>query len=735
MESGEDSKNWWDKFIDKADNTVDSLKQKAHEAFQITKDAAIELYGTAKNKAVYVYDSAANWTGETYEKASAKAKELIGDGRQYLEGLTDIDDIQIPDAEDYNPNATAKSELFVPYYISSILSDQGYTVYNGVVYYKNQVYNGLIFTKNEVFIEEDGRQIDSCGFIQLVSDNYSDVRITEDMVDTGLIAIPATSDSEVQAFIVQDHVLLEPFSGIIDNTYFSYKQTSDYVVEISFKTNSQSNYDKTIELYDFDSQKCVYTSQDAQNEIQKLYAENQQAFEAGVGASNSMADFIANNEVEVSSLLVLNNEVLDTLCTTAVHGYTACSAYAEELFEKITDSPLISVDGAGNTYTLESENAVDPVKVANGLVYTVGSAMATIGTVAGAVATIAFCVENGSVVVPVIIITTGTCSVVYNISNILAGAQDVYYGAKGDVTEANNPVLLLFKKAIPDESIATLLYHIWGISNTVITSIMNPVARALSIAKTKGLNVFGTVGTVTRAALTQLAKYAATGVASGLVSNYVYKVVQKVTGSDALATIVRYGSASVVALLTYAGLDQFDRQFNLSGLYPKTVITDSSGIKHYYDNNGNEYRLGSDLKPNSTYQIEGYTYKTDAQGRICSVKGELYLTESQRKPIYDNLDSISKGSQQIGDERGHIIGAQFGGSNGLENLVPMNSHLNRGDYRVFENQLAKQIQAGKTVLVDIEPLYEGNSFRPSEIRFIYIIDGVRNMRVFMNSPA
>ena len=47
---------------------------------------------------------------------------------------------------------------------------------------------------------------------------------SEDMVNTGLIAISANTDVAAKAFIVQEHIELDPFSGIIDDTFFNYQQ-------------------------------------------------------------------------------------------------------------------------------------------------------------------------------------------------------------------------------------------------------------------------------------------------------------------------------------------------------------------------------------------------------------------------------------------------------------------------------------------------------------------------------
>ena len=77
-----------------------TVKTKASSLFSSTKDAATKAYGTAKNKAVYVYDAVSDWASDAYASASDKAAELIGDGKEFLEGLTDIDDISVSDVED-----------------------------------------------------------------------------------------------------------------------------------------------------------------------------------------------------------------------------------------------------------------------------------------------------------------------------------------------------------------------------------------------------------------------------------------------------------------------------------------------------------------------------------------------------------------------------------------------------------------------------------------------------------
>lgn len=157
------------------------------------------------------------------------------------------------------------------------------------------------------------------------------------------------------------------------------------------------------------------------------------------------------------------------------------------------------------------------------------------------------------------------------------------------------------------------------------------------------------------------------------------------------------------------------------------------GKTHYYDDNGNLYRIGNELRPNCEYELNGYTYLTDEMGRIISVEGDLHLKDHEgRLPIKDSIEDIGKGDQKEGDDRGHLIGDQFDGSNGLENMIPQDADINRNDFKNFENELAQEVKDGKSVHVKVEPVYEGDSRRPSAIVVTYSINGEVGVKVFPN---
>lgn len=157
------------------------------------------------------------------------------------------------------------------------------------------------------------------------------------------------------------------------------------------------------------------------------------------------------------------------------------------------------------------------------------------------------------------------------------------------------------------------------------------------------------------------------------------------------------------------------------------------GKEFYYDDNGSLYRVDKELLSNHEYEINGYRYETDNNGRIISAEGILHLKNHEGKlPIKDSIEDIGKGDEKEGDDRGHLIGDQFDGSNGLENMIPQDAEINRGDFKCLENELATGVKEGKEIYCIVEPIYEVDSRRPSAIIVTYRIDGEESIRVFPN---
>lgn len=161
-------------------------------------------------------------------------------------------------------------------------------------------------------------------------------------------------------------------------------------------------------------------------------------------------------------------------------------------------------------------------------------------------------------------------------------------------------------------------------------------------------------------------------------------------------------------------------------------INNDTGTKEYLDDNGEKYREGDHLLPNTKFEVNGYRYETDDQGRTISAEGKLRLRDSDYERDMEDVRKIDNQEYKADDHRGHLIGHQFGGSDRLENLVPMDAELNQGDFAKLENTLADAVKDGADVKLKVEPVYENDSTRPSEFKVSYSIDGDRDVVVFKN---
>lgn len=154
--------------------------------------------------------------------------------------------------------------------------------------------------------------------------------------------------------------------------------------------------------------------------------------------------------------------------------------------------------------------------------------------------------------------------------------------------------------------------------------------------------------------------------------------------------------------------------------------------KEYRDDNGEVYRIGNELLPNNKYVESEYSYRTDPKGRVKSAEGQLQLNKEPRKQISDSMETIGKGDQKEGDQKGHLIGDRFGGGNGLENIVAMDGRVNQSDYKRIENTCAKALESGHEVYLKVVPKYKTSSNRPTSFRIIYTIDGEKTVTTIKN---
>jgi hypothetical protein len=87
-----------------------------------------------------------------------------------------------------------------------------------------------------------------------------------------------------------------------------------------------------------------------------------------------------------------------------------------------------------------------------------------------------------------------------------------------------------------------------------------------------------------------------------------------------------------------------------------------------------------------------------------------------------------------GDHAGHAIARSLGGKGGTNsgNIFPLSSRVNIGVVNQFEQGIAREVRAGKDVILEVIPKYRGTSTRPFEVHYNVTVDGKTTTTVFDN---
>ena len=146
-----------------------------------------------------------------------------------------------------------------------------------------------------------------------------------------------------------------------------------------------------------------------------------------------------------------------------------------------------------------------------------------------------------------------------------------------------------------------------------------------------------------------------------------------------------------------------------------------AGTKGSWSSDLNPPTKAPDFKPSTTYNVDGHVFKTDAQGRVNKVEGQLSLDKADRN-TYQQCAAGKCGN--VGDQGGHLIASALGGAGDRINLLPMAQVLNQGAYKNMERELMDALKAGKSVSVKIDVGYPaGGGLRPSSFNVTAVVDG------------
>lgn len=160
----------------------------------------------------------------------------------------------------------------------------------------------------------------------------------------------------------------------------------------------------------------------------------------------------------------------------------------------------------------------------------------------------------------------------------------------------------------------------------------------------------------------------------------------------------------------------------------KQIIIETSGVKGNWNK-----ALNSELKPNTIYKVDDYSYFTDEAGRVNKVSGELKL-ETKDRNVYQQGKSVDVKNGIKGDDQGgHIIARVFNGPGEQINYVPQTAKLNNGEWKSMEKKLKDALSDGKKVEVDIQIIYDSNSKRPKIFLVEYKISNEPTVQMIFNN--
>ena len=108
------------------------------------------------------------------------------------------------------------------------------------------------------------------------------------------------------------------------------------------------------------------------------------------------------------------------------------------------------------------------------------------------------------------------------------------------------------------------------------------------------------------------------------------------------------------------------------------------------------------------------------QNQILTAKATI-TSNDLRTGTRTNKKSIAQ-ARGLGfdtDDAGHIIAKRLGGSGDIDNVFPQDSRINRGQFRLFEAEIANAVKTYGSVDVSIQLKYKNGGTRPTHIIYSY----------------
>ena len=438
---------------------------------------------------------------------------------------------------------------------------------------------GLAFTKNELI--DPNQNLYSCGFIQITFDDGKGVKVNDfvleyedkandySSISEGVFVLGA--EDQTKTYVIESSVILDGFSAIYYNKFFSYKQVSTFVMQISVKDNEKKNYDEDLDLYDFDAERYLYKASIFKNEENlgafTLYGNDAAAaYQKAVSTMDALIRMQEENSIEITmnNIFIFDENLFHTF-TTRKQRESVGGILMEQLNNiQLDKNQYLTVNKNGEVgietdYTVLSSEQ----RTAKGLINTLISLSMAVGSFVVVVGGTAL---TGGVA-GFILVGAEINVLAYSFSNLIEGVQDIYYGLKGDTTsEAINPVENAFQTVVKNDDLGEKLYHLWGWVSSLTTAFISPISCSINKAKYLGYGIVKTALQVARTTIVTAAKLVVTTACSSFVSSLASNITQNITGSELASKLVGYVSGLITGVYVYGKLHALDVKYDLSSL-------------------------------------------------------------------------------------------------------------------------------------------------------------------------
>lgn len=450
------------------------------------------------------------------------------------------------------------------------LGEKGYEASQGIASNGEDSFYGIVYSDfSSSFLDEKGNRYFECGFFQIVSDiNNSGTLLTNDFLKSENLLV-VTDGNDNRFVLTQTLPCFGSFSYIYDDWYNICKKCGDFVFEVNTYENSESNYDFDISCFSYDSNKWIFKSDEDiiafnieakgfYSDYSKAYLQSASMFQSIIKTQNSNAvSCTSASYVIVSGEILLNNLFGQQKGT--INGMLLSDLLA--LQKQLNSNEVLSITPDGIEVVADTSALAD-ARVEKGIISLIANLILAVSEVAIIVVT-----WGSAAPIMAVALTTSISGMLYACSNIGEAIQDIALGAQGDIsTEAINLIKGAFISICGSEEAGTIAYNIWGIANTIVSSLICPINAAITQASLLELSVAQTVLKVLRVVGVKLAEAMVVGLSSRLIGVASGEILYSLTGNELLKAYATDCVTLVAAFAIGFGVNTLDNKYNWSGI-------------------------------------------------------------------------------------------------------------------------------------------------------------------------